>query len=280
MSIDRVQLQRFELKYLIRQELALAVRDFVRSYLELDEYGASHADFSYPVHSLYLDSDAMTTYWHTINGNKNRFKLRMRFYGEDRSLPVYCEIKRRMNEAILKQRGAVERGAVDRLLLGQMPLRDEILSDDPRQVASVQRFCQLLNEIQARPKAHVAYLREAWLSRGSNSARVTMDRNVRCEAEPTGRFCTEFRNPVNVFGSQVVLEHKFTGRFPDWCREMVRIFGLTQCSAAKYVDGVVLIGESKMAAFLPKNAQSRENAESRRNLLRKNTGVLVTPATA
>ncbi|MGA1238009.1 MAG: VTC domain-containing protein, partial [Limisphaerales bacterium] len=64
MAEDRMQLQRFELKYRIRQEaVALAVRDFVSMYLEVDEYGATLPHFSYPVHSLYLDSPSLKLYW-------------------------------------------------------------------------------------------------------------------------------------------------------------------------------------------------------------------------
>ena len=50
------------------------------------------------------------------------------------------------------------------------------------------------------------------------------------------------KDPKLVFGDNVVLELKFTNRFPDWFRELVRIFGLTQCGAAKYVDGVTVLG--------------------------------------
>jgi hypothetical protein len=69
-----MQLQRLELKYQIRDEVALAVRDFVSSYLEVDEFGATRPNLSYPVHSLYLDSPTLRTFHDTINGNKNRFK--------------------------------------------------------------------------------------------------------------------------------------------------------------------------------------------------------------
>ena len=34
---DKLQLQRFELKYIIPQETALQVRQFVAAYLEIDE---------------------------------------------------------------------------------------------------------------------------------------------------------------------------------------------------------------------------------------------------
>jgi len=42
------------------------------------------------------------------------------------------------------------------------------------------------------------------------------------------------------------LELKFTGRFPDSFRELVRTFGLRQCGAAKYVDSVATLGEYKL----------------------------------
>jgi hypothetical protein len=69
-----------------------------------------------------------------------------------------------------------------------------------------------------------------------------MDREVRTETDPVARLVPELTNPVLVFGDQVVLELKFTGRFPDWFKELVRIFGLMQCGAAKYADGVTRLG--------------------------------------
>jgi len=274
MGLDRLQPQRFELKYLLSERVALAVRDFVRSYLEIDEFGATLPNLSYPVHSLYIDSEELTTYWHTINGNKNRYKLRIRFYGDNSASPVYFEIKRRVNDAILKQRGAVRQDEVDWLLAGHLPAPSHLISEDPKQLIAVQRFCELLIEIKARPKAHVAYLREAWMSSGDNSVRVTMDRQVRCESESTARFSTQFRNPVYVFGPNVVLELKFTGRFPDWFRELVRVFGLTQCSAAKYVDGVVLMGEHSLSPFLQPNREAMRKAVDRRILRKERTNTI------
>ena len=107
-----MQQQRFELKYLIPEETALLVRDFVRSYLEMDELHVGQPNYSYPVHSLYLDSQELRLYWDTINGNKNRFKLRLRYYSTNPDTPVFFEIKRRMNNCILKQRGGVRQDCV------------------------------------------------------------------------------------------------------------------------------------------------------------------------
>ena len=37
------------------------------------------------------------------------------------------------------------------------------------------------------------------------------------------RFTAEMDDPVSVFGATVILELKFTGRFPGWFGEMVRM---------------------------------------------------------
>lgn len=250
MSQDRMQLSRLELKYQISGEVALAIRDFVSSYLEIDEYGATHPNLSYPVHSLYLDSPDLTTYRHTINGNKNRYKLRLRFYENRPGAAVYFEIKRRMNNAILKQRGAVKREAVERVLAGQLPGPDELASQDPRHIAGIQRFHELMTVMDARPVAHIFYQREAWISPRDNSVRVTLDREVLFEPDPTTRLDTAMTAPIRVFPDVVILELKFTGRFPDWWRELVRVFGLPQGSAAKYADGIVVYGEPRLRQAL------------------------------
>src|SRR5215212_10202095 len=135
---DKLQASRFEQKYIISEDIALQVREFVRSYLELDENGVGKPNYSYPVHSLYLDSDDLKLFWSTINGDKNRFKLRLRFYNNNPDTPIFFEIKRRMNNCILKQRGGVRREAVDSLLSGLLPEPAHMVSKDPKHLLAVE----------------------------------------------------------------------------------------------------------------------------------------------
>ena len=87
MRADKLQLQRFELKYTIDESTALAVRDFVSTQLELDEFSVGKPNFSYPVHSLYLDSDDLHLYQSTVNSDKNRYKLRLPYYSDQPGSP-------------------------------------------------------------------------------------------------------------------------------------------------------------------------------------------------
>jgi hypothetical protein len=247
MARDRMQKQRFELKYLINEQTALLVRDFVRSYLDFDEYSVGKPNFSYPVHSLYLDSDDLRLYWETINGNKNRYKLRLRFYSTHPDAPVFFEIKRRLNNCIMKQRGGVRQDSVPLLLKGHLPQLDHLVSKGPNQLVALQTFCQLAHTIHAKPKVHIYYMREAYVS-DDDQVRVTIDRKVYGEANLDFSIKTEMEHPALSFANHVILELKFTNRFPDWFRELVRVFGVMQCGAAKYCESVQAIGFEKLGA--------------------------------
>jgi hypothetical protein len=243
LQVRDLQLQRLELKYLINEQIASGVRSFVSSYLDLDPFGEGQPNLSYPVHSLYLDSDGLALYRQTIHGDPNRFKLRVRYYSSLSGAPVYLEIKRRLNAAVLKQRVGLRRNGIEGVLAGQLPGPELLLSADSRHLAALQQFSRLMTDGQFSPRAHVCFLREAWVHRENNSVRVTMDRKVECEPETRPIFRTNTIEPALVFGRSVVLELKFTGRFPEWFGELVRTFGLMQTSVAKYAAGVSLIGE-------------------------------------
>jgi len=238
MSFSRMQSQRLELKYLIPERLAVRIRDFILPYLVIDAYGATRPDLSYPVHSLYLDSPDLFTYVSTINGDRNRYKLRIRFYEGRPEAPVYFEIKRREDNAIYKQRCGVRRESVADVLAGRIPDRRDLVQDGPDAERALQTFSRLVNQLQARPISHVAYQREAWTSPDNNRTRITFDRKVMSCRQPSLRLDAGMTDPVRVFGDEVVLELKFTGRFPLWMRDLVRVFGLKQGSAAKYCDGL------------------------------------------
>lgn len=238
MSRDRMQKQRFEQKYMLNENQAQAIRAEVAAHLDLDENGVGQPNFSYPVHSLYLDSADLYTFWTTINGDKNRFKLRLRFYDDRPNTPVFFEIKRRINNCILKQRGGVKKDAVARLLSGHFPAMEDLISKDPRALVAVQNFVNLTDQIQAVPQAHVCYQREAYIDPVSDNTRVTFDRDVFTEPRYTVNFATAMEAPSRPFGNRVILELKFTDRFPNWLRSLVERFSLMQCGAAKYAEGL------------------------------------------
>jgi hypothetical protein len=246
MRIDRAQRERREIKYIIREDVALAIRSYLSSYLEPDEFAANKPENSYSVHTLYLDSNHLATYRAANTGERNRFKLRIRYYDENPSSPVFFEIKRRINEGIVKQRARVKREAVHSLLVGASPTPGHLYSWNERQWTDLLDFWQLVQCIDAAPRAHNAYLREAYVN-SEATVRVTIDRAVRMGPEFGGELSLAMDEAIEVFPHVVILELKFTDRMPTWLIEMVRGFELKSSGAAKYVQGVEMLGEQKVA---------------------------------
>jgi hypothetical protein len=242
---EQLQRQRFERKYFVTERQAMQIREFIKCYLVPDQFSEGRPDFSYPVHSLYLDSDALLTYWATVHCEKKRFKLRVRFYDDHPESPLFFEIKKRENECVMKQRGMVHRSAGALLLAGHLPGPEHIAANKPHHLAALQRFSYLLNKMNARPMVHVAYQREAWVSKVGNSVRVTVDRAICGEPRHQAVFGTRMLKPVYPFGEQRVLELKFTDRFPGWFNELVRHFDLAQTGAPKYCGSLSESGEQR-----------------------------------
>jgi hypothetical protein len=240
-----MQAQRFELKYIVPDSIAGSIRAHVASYLELDPFAEGSADCSYAIHSIYLDSESLHTYHAALQGDRNRFKLRVRFYDEKPDTPVFLELKRRHKDIIQKKRCAVPRHALQTTLAGDTSfLREKDLEGHAA-------FCHLMHLIDATPRAHVAYNREAWVGRGDNSVRVTIDRNVRSQPCFHLNLTTAMSDPVLVFGNSDVLELKFTNRAPNWIAEMVRVFNLKQTGGPKYANGIEMLGEHRFAGRRP-----------------------------
>lgn len=249
-GFDQAQLQRFEMKYLVSEQTARGIRQFVRAYLVPDEFAARAADFSYAVHSLYLDSPDLALFGATNNGDRNRYKLRIRYYDEDPGSPVFFEVKLRRNECIAKLRARVRREAVQPLLRGAWPQPGHLAKPDAKQFFALHEFCRLMRRLGATPRSHVGYEREAWMSPRDNSLRLTLDRQVQCEPQfaPSLHASSGQAGAVAPFERQVIFELKFTNRMPAWCGEMIRAFNLVRGSAAKYAEGIACMGEHRVSS--------------------------------
>ncbi|MFM9963378.1 MAG: VTC domain-containing protein [Planctomycetaceae bacterium] len=232
--------RRFELKYLLPERLAQAVCAAAAPFVQPDEHAAAHPREGYPVCSLYLDSPGLTLFRQTVDGWESRFKLRIRLYDSQPDSPVFCEIKRRRNQIIVKQRVSAPRDLVEQALAGQVrPLPASIsppLTDDAGAIWD--EFWRLRDELHADGMTYVVYRREAYVGKQDDSVRVTFDRQLRGTPYRPGERLhvptTGTAPPI----SGVVLELKFNERFPAWMHQLVQQFGLERCSVPKYIKCV------------------------------------------
>jgi hypothetical protein len=174
-------------------------------------------------------------YQQTVGGEKDRFKLRIRTYTDDPSRPAYLEVKRKLNNVVHKRRAGVPRDHVARVLnravldLSWLPPEDQ---------ADSEYFCSYLALTEARPLIRVKYMREAYAADGNEPVRITIDSNLMHAitlndnlSHAEGRWTA---TPVR----GVIVEIKFTERFPWWVQDFIRTFGLHQRAVPKYVWSV------------------------------------------
>lgn len=265
---DNLQSNRFEFKYIVSEAYAAAVRDFACGYLVPDPYADPHQGNSYQLSSLYLDTPELSLYQQTVVGQKNRFKLRIRFYDDSPGGPALLEVKRRVNAVILKERAMVTRDGVRRLLDGQPPDPSWLLggNGDARSADALRNFCKLSNRTAAGPSIYVSYRREAYVLPDNNSVRVTFDRQLLgsfYEHEKGLLLPTHGARPRIGNGDKVVLELKFTNRFPEWMHELAQLFGLQRTSVPKYVLCIDALGFRPGMTTSHRNGNGKMNHRSR-----------------
>lgn len=217
---------RYECKYLVEPRLADAIREFAGPFVDPDPHAARCEGYRYTICSLYLDSSELSLYRQTVEGTKNRFKLRVRTYGDDPLDPVFFEVKRRMNGIVIKSRSRTSR---DRAL--------EYLMRRRSGHGGLEEFANLARMTSARPSLRVRYVREAYES-PVDRVRVTFDTDLQHAITPSPNISHNGPGWQVTPVDGVILELKFTDQFPSWVRELIDRFQLQRRSIAKYVMSV------------------------------------------
>lgn len=220
---------RYEMKYLVSHSQAEAIAHYLGPILTFDRFSEKHPGGYYPISSLYWDTQDLRLCRESLEGKKNRFKLRVRSYCDGESSPIFVEIKRRMNAIIIKDRARAPRQAISALL----EPGDDVWSGE-NDDETMRQFQLYLHSLYARPKVLIRYWRKAYLAGTEGQVRITFDRDLgfKQTSEPRVELGGDGWQPVPLNGQ--VLEIKFTGAYPAWLEDMVRQFGLRAQSVSKY----------------------------------------------
>jgi hypothetical protein len=231
---------RYEFKYLVTRDQVAWIRDAARMFCEPDPYGE---DGLYSVNSLYLDTWDWRLARQTIEGQRNRYKLRIRTYGWSDDDPVFCENKGRVGTSILKQRALLDRRFVEPLLRGDAGPFPALKASHQ---ADLDRFRNRFDFLDFRPRLWVRYLREAYGSTYGDGARLTFDTELEVQPpDPEHPYVPDPTQwtPVTLEGPPTIVEMKFNGAFPSWMQRVVHNLELRRVSCSKYVQGAVQLGE-------------------------------------
>lgn len=234
---------RYEFKYLLRPEQVGYVRELARTFCSADAYGDNGV---YDVNSLYFDTWDWMTARQTVEGQRNRFKARIRTYGFQDHDPVFCEIKSRVGTTILKRRAKVAREHVEDICRNDVPPADGFPALIASHQGDVDRYMNRMDVLDLRPRLWVRYQREAYGSDYGDGARLTFDSALEVQAPDLEHpYQPDMRAWVSVplDGPDTILEMKFNGAYPFWMRRVVHDLGLRRVSCSKYVQGAEYAGE-------------------------------------
>ena len=231
---DNTLFCRYELKYRISESKAEAIEQFIKPYIHLDRYAKLQPDRTYPILSLYMDSKDLRLCHETLEGKKNRFKLRIRSYSDDPGTPCFVEIKRRINNIIIKSRARIMRDDVVPILSGRTLPAQKYETD----MKALRQFQLYMSYISAKPVVRLRYLRRAYESDSENRVRVTFDRKLYYNATGDPNLILNSPEWQRLAISFIILEIKFTDRYPAWLSQMVKRFDLRQRAISKYVSSI------------------------------------------
>ncbi len=221
-----------EVKFIIDQPTAVAIRDWVRAHLEADPHGAGPFNDEYRTTSLYFDTDKGDVFHQRRSFGRSKYRVRR--YG---ALPyVFLERKLRKPGILVKRRTTVDIEDLSRLA--------DIAADSEWPGEWFHRRVVLR---QIHPVCQLSYTRIARFARTiEGPVRLTLDSDVRVAHADEPRFRNESGRPV--LDDRMVLELKYRRDVPAIFKRLVETFALEPRRASKYRLGIAALGE---LAFLP-----------------------------
>jgi len=243
MAVENLQLQkpRYEYKYVVDT----AMRDaFLERILDVVTLDPNAVDGGYHINSVYYDIDDLLAYWEKIDGVDNRFKIRIRYYGEidektDLSkMKIYVEAKHRMDQLLFKNRVKIPGDYLETIQDDQLlnlRLRDIV---DSKQLEDAVLLDSLIGQRPLLPMAIVSYYREAYVCRINPAMRITFDSNLRT-AGPTAIYKRTSDNGNLFLPDELsIVEIKFHWAMPLWLLAICREVGLLQRRYSKYCSAI------------------------------------------
>ncbi|MEZ4453142.1 MAG: polyphosphate polymerase domain-containing protein [Nannocystaceae bacterium] len=239
-EVTRTLIERREFKYLIPAPLVEPLRGAIRPYCRLDPFAERIGRRRYLIENLYFDTEDLSLYRSAVTGGGERLKLRVRGYPESSGGRVFLEVKRRINDVILKRRGQVSSLRWTHLVADpEAPIPDEVVGEDRD---AVEHFVTLARALRVRPSTLVRYEREPYVSRKDEYVRVTFDSEIRAQRvedlslEP----CYQGWRRLD---RSIVCELKFNRAMPPWLVDLVARFGLQRRPYSKYRSSIRAFSE-------------------------------------
>jgi len=213
--------KRYELKYILTHDQKEAIREAMKPYMAIDQYGRT------TIRNIYCDTGNFRLVRTSIEKPIYKEKLRLRSYrqvGPDDT--VFVELKKKYNHIVYKRRIALgEKEAMDWVFGDGRPSIENQITDE------IDYFLSFYGDIN--PAMFLSYEREAYYAKDGSDFRVTFDENIlhrdydlSLESEAYG---TEVLSP-----EKTLMEIKCAGAMPLWLAHALTSEHIHRGSFSKY----------------------------------------------
>lgn len=232
--------KRYELKYLLTIEEYLCLRETMKQYMELDQFGR------HTIHNVYYDTKDFLLIRRSIEKPCYKEKLRVRSYGNGTAeSKVFVELKKKYDGVVYKRRLELKKKEAFDFLSGKAPLEEQ--TQISKEVDYFMKFYKNLE-----PMVYLSYEREAFFGKEDPDFRMTFDHNIRMK-EWAEHDNEKVKSNKIVKENMVLLEIKTGMGIPVWLVDFFSKYQIYKTSFSKY-------GTAYQKFLLPKIFQNgREN---------------------
>jgi hypothetical protein len=221
-----------EMKFLLDERQAPALREWARARLARDAFGSGPFGDHYTTTSLYFETPEFDVYHR--RGSYGRSKFRIRRYGE--AEVVFLERKFRTNRLLAKRRTTVP-----------LPDMDHLAGSEPVPSWPGYWFHRRVLLRRLNPLIQMSYERTARVGMaGAGPMRMTIDTNLRVLPMPDRAFLPGVGFPL--IEGKCIVELKYRVELPTLFKELVETFKLAPSPISKYRIGLGALDYAPLTA--------------------------------
>ena len=223
--MEKKEVYRHELKYQISFADYLAIKQRIRSLMQLDEHALKKG--YYQIRSIYFDNAQDKALREKKDGIQKREKFRIRYYDDDFSFMV-LEKKMKHNNLCLKLAAVITKEQCSNLIDGKLSWMVAHESEIVRELYYKMKSQQL------RPRVLVSYIREPYVYKAGN-VRVTFDSKIRSSLF-SRKFLEENPQDISVMENvgEIIMEVKYDEFIPEIIVDLLQTEEIRQQAFSKY----------------------------------------------
>ena len=207
-------MKRYELKFVLNKSQFDYLKEALKPYMEIDEYGNSR------IISIYYDTKDYRLIRTSVEKPKFKEKIRLRKYNDD---DYFLEIKRKLDKIVYKRRIKTTKEKVDEFFKYQGDLGDEQIARELKEFRNT--YGTLI------PAFLVIYDRIAYFKK-DDDIRLTIDYNLKYRGENVN-FDNIDDSDYIVDEDTSILEIKVQGSIPLWLTNILKEGNIYKSSFSK-----------------------------------------------